>query len=327
MWKLKFSLIIVVLSALCLSACTQARAPVTHYGIKSGAGSAGIHTVQSNDTLYSIAKRYRMPMRDIVIANNLSAPFYLRTGQRLKLPPPREYDIRPGDSLYTVSRLFGVSTSELAQINDLQHPYVIHAGDTLRIPVEIKEETSITVQSDRIKVTPAPKPVTSESLDPAQASSNIPTPGDKPAAPSKTTKSAKSKIPSHTPKRSSSKFLTPVRGHVISSYGPKKGGLHNDGLNFAAPRGAPVKAAENGVVVYVGNDLKGTGNLVLIRHADRWMSAYAHLDKTKIARGQTVGRGDLIGTVGTTGSVTTPQLHFELRRGTKALNPKVYLEK
>ena len=116
-----------------------------------------------------------------------------------------------------------------------------------------------------------------------------------------------------------------MAGRTISGYGPKKDGLHNDGINIAAARGTPVKAAENGVVVYVGNELKGSGNLILVRHADRYMSAYAHLDRFLIKRGQTVQRGQTIGTVGSTGAVSSPQLHFELRRGTKAINPQGYI--
>ena len=112
---------------------------------------------------------------------------------------------------------------------------------------------------------------------------------------------------------------------IVSGYGPKAGGFHNDGINIAAPRGTPVLAADNGVIVYVGNELKGSGNLILVRHADRWMSAYAHLDKTTVARGQVVKRGEKLGTVGSTGSVGSPQLHFEVRRGTQALNPAKYL--
>jgi murein DD-endopeptidase MepM/ murein hydrolase activator NlpD len=136
----------------------------------------------------------------------------------------------------------------------------------------------------------------------------------------------KTPITATVPKRSSSKFLTPVAGKVISSYGPKSDGLHNDGINIKAPEGTPVRAAENGVVVYAGNELEASGNLIIIRHQDRWMTAYAHMSKLLVKRGDTVKRGQSIGTVGSTGSVDSPQLHFEVRRGTEALNPKQYIE-
>ncbi len=110
-------------------------------------------------------------------------------------------------------------------------------------------------------------------------------------------------------------------GPVLSAYGPKPGGLHNDGVNIKAPKGAPVRAAENGVIVYVGSDLKGYGAMVLIRHADKWMTAYAHLGSVMVKKGAVVKLGETIGTVGSTGNVDQPQLHFEIRHGTDALNP------
>lgn len=111
----------------------------------------------------------------------------------------------------------------------------------------------------------------------------------------------------------------------MSGYGPKPGGLHNDGINVAAPRGTPVRAAERGIVAYAGNELRGFGNLLLIRHADGWMTAYAHLDRMLTVRGEVVEPGATIGTVGSTGNVDTPQLHFEIRRGSQALDPMLYL--
>jgi len=120
-------------------------------------------------------------------------------------------------------------------------------------------------------------------------------------------------------------FMRPVSGRVISSFGPKDGGLHNDGINIKAARGTPVRAAENGVVVYAGDDLEGYGNLILVRHQGNKMTAYAHLDKMLAQKGATVQRGESIGTVGSTGAVDTPQLHFEIREGSTPLNPDRYL--
>ena len=121
-------------------------------------------------------------------------------------------------------------------------------------------------------------------------------------------------------------FLWPVKGEVLIEFGPQPAkGQNNDGINIAAAKGAPVHAAENGVVAYVGNELKGFGNLVLVKHADGWMTAYAHADQVAVKRGETVRRGQVIATVGATGSVTAPQLHFEIRRGTEAVNPTALL--
>ena len=177
-----------------------------------------------------------------------------------------------------------------------------------------------------------PPPATSSRLEPKPHGTAIPEPAvvrpksETPAKVQTASAGSRAKIPSQTPARSSSKFLSPVKGEIISSYGPKKGGLHNDGVNIRAARGSAVKAAENGVVVYAGNELKGSGNLILVRHADRWMTAYAHLDGVSVKRGDVLKRGQVIGTVGSTGSVDSPQLHFEVRRGTEALNPKLYID-
>jgi murein DD-endopeptidase MepM/ murein hydrolase activator NlpD len=127
------------------------------------------------------------------------------------------------------------------------------------------------------------------------------------------------------PPRSSQRFLWPVKGQVIVAFGPRNGGLHNDGINIRAARGATVKAAENGVVAYVGNELRGFGNLLLIKHADGWMSAYAHNDAILVKTGDRVRRGQAISQVGSTGNVAQPQLHFELRRGSRAVDPLRYL--
>lgn len=323
------SKLIILGSCIVLAGCFGGHkpAPVTMYGTTAGAGSAGIHTVTSGETLFDISKRYNIVMRDIVVSNNLNAPFTLEVGQRLKLPAPQEYRVRAGDSLSAVARLFSVSQTEVASLNQLSAPYVLRPGTFLKLP-SITQKTSPFTLQEPVAVASAPVgAVEAEVLAPPSAGSPAALPPKKPemqvasAAPT-----PKAKITTPTPARSSSRFLTPVQGRVISGYGSKENGLHNDGINIAAPRGASVAAADNGVVVYAGNELKGSGNLVLIRHADRWMTAYAHMDKITVKRGDVIKRGAQIGTVGTTGSVDTPQLHFEVRRGTEAINPQRYLE-
>lgn len=311
--RLRGFFICLLFISLSLGSCAQDPSPATHHGIHKGAGSIGIHTILEKDTLYSISKHYKLPMRDLIKVNKLAPPYRLNVGQRLKLPPPREYIVQGGDTLHSVSQLFDVSTSEIVRLNNLSDPYKIYDGQALHIPPPIEKPKPIIVANQSNK----------EINPTAQNTENLVSPGHKPS-----TKIQKKpiKLSSQTPARSSNRFLKPVQGKTVSSYGSKSNGLHNDGINIAAARGTAVKAAENGVVVYVGNDLKGTGNLVLIRHADRWMSAYAHLGDTAVERGQVLKRGAKIGTVGSSGSVDSPQLHFELRRGTKALNPKAYME-
>jgi murein DD-endopeptidase MepM/ murein hydrolase activator NlpD len=120
-------------------------------------------------------------------------------------------------------------------------------------------------------------------------------------------------------------FYWPVRGKLLSAYGLASGGTHNDGVNIAAPEGSDVDAAESGIVAYVGDDIRGYGNLVLVKHADGWVTAYAHNEEVLVHKGDHVRRGEPIAKVGATGGVTQPQLHFELRQGTKAIDPLDHL--
>jgi len=298
-----------------LAACSQDPAPVTLHGSSEGAGSAGAHIVLEGDTLYSIAERYNISPQDLSIHNRVKPPFLLYPGARLKLPPPRTYVVRRYDTVYSVSRLTGVSQSQLVRQNRLQPPYQLKIGQVLKLPSLERRVAVSAAPRPRGQVTNAPRPSAKpESAQPVQVArlERKPEP--------------KTPITKKTPKRSSSKFLTPVNGSVVSSYGPKEGGLHNDGIDIAAPRGTPVLAADNGVVVYAGNELKGSGNLILVRHSGGWMTAYAHLDGFSVDRGSVVKRGQVIGAVGSTGGVSSPQLHFEVRRGTEAINPSVYLE-
>jgi murein DD-endopeptidase MepM/ murein hydrolase activator NlpD len=346
------ALAFIVLSA-CLPLGSQKPAPVTYYGADQGAGSAGVHSVLPGDTLYSISKRYGIAMRDIAAANDLHAPFDVETGQRLRLPPPQQYKVKGGDTIASVSKLFGVNSSEIVSLNRLQPPYRVASGQVLRLPTITRNNPAPSMpQYAAVQAPPSvvgevlAPPVSRTPMDrapqvtqPQQGQTRYVFEGQMPPqllpaeAPVYTpppvkvaSAEARAKITAQTPKRSSAKFLRPVRGKVISTYGAKPGGLHNDGINIAAARGTPVQAAENGVVVYAGSDLKGSGNLVLVRHEGRWMTAYAHMDNITIRRGDTIRRGQAIGTVGTSGSVDQPQLHFEVRRGTEAINPQQYLE-
>jgi murein DD-endopeptidase MepM/ murein hydrolase activator NlpD len=120
-------------------------------------------------------------------------------------------------------------------------------------------------------------------------------------------------------------FRWPVRGRIISGFGKKPNGERNDGINLAVPEGTSVKAAEDGTVIYAGNELKSYGNLVLIRHSNGWVSAYAHNSKLEVKRGDQVRRGQVVALSGMSGGVTTPQVHFELRKEATPVDPLQHL--
>jgi murein DD-endopeptidase MepM/ murein hydrolase activator NlpD len=117
------------------------------------------------------------------------------------------------------------------------------------------------------------------------------------------------------------KFIWPVTGQVVSRFGAKSGGLYNDGVNIAAPEGAPIHASMDGQVVYAGNELASYGNLLIIRHKNGLLSAYAHTQEIMVKKGQKVKLGQVVAKVGKTGNVPTPQVHFAIRDGKKPLDP------
>ena len=121
-------------------------------------------------------------------------------------------------------------------------------------------------------------------------------------------------------------FAWPLNGRVISAFGASSGGERNDGINIAAIQGTPIHAAASGTVSYAGDDLKAYGNLLLIKHEDGYVTAYAHADRLIVGKGESVTKGQVIGYAGHTGDVATPQLHFEIRRGTQPLDPSALLE-
>ncbi len=222
----------------------------------------------------------------------------------LAIPDDAAVTVAAGDSLYAIAQRYGLAISALIDANDLEPPYTLRIGQRLQLRM-----TSLyggaAAAPGAYPLPPPSKPaiLTPSALLPASAASPISPP----------------------PPRSKQSFLWPVKGEIVTAFGPLHDGRRNDGINIAAPRGARVAAAENGVVAYIGNELRGYGNLILIRHADGWVTAYAHTEVVLVARGDMVKRGDVIGRVGSTGSVTVPQIHFELRRGVGSVDPIKHL--
>ncbi|WP_165602587.1 murein hydrolase activator EnvC family protein [Candidatus Terasakiella magnetica] len=278
----------------------------------------GTVLVQKGDTVYGISRKHGVSVRSIIDANNLKAPFHLNKGQRLRLPQGPVHVVQRGDTLYSVSRQYRTDVYTLAKNNQLKSPYTLHAGQRLKLPGGAQKKptvrnarTSYTVQrkpttsglSPRVNAQPSYKPTTVAKAKPRISRKSIPKP----------------------PPRSGSRFSWPTQGKVISRFGVKRDGLRNDGINISAKRGSAVMAAENGVVAYSGNELRGFGNMLLIKHSGGWITAYAHNEKILVKRGQKVKRGQTIASVGSSGGVTKPQLHFEIRRGMNPVNPKKYL--
>lgn len=260
-------------------------------GVTAEPGGTGAVVVRRGDSLYKIARRHGVPLRDLITFNGLSPPYEIHPGQRLRLPRAKAHVVRRGDTVGAIARRYGVSVRRLAAANRIEPPYRIYPGQTLRLPgMRAPAEQRV-----------AGRPTSPKSRPPKSVALPPPAP------------------------RAAKRFLWPVDGPVAVRFGVRGKGLRNDGINILARRGTGVRAAENGVVAYSGNAVRGFGNLVLIKHAGGWMSAYAHNDVLLVRTGQRVRRGETISRVGSTGNVAKPQLHFELRRGRRAVDPLRYL--
>jgi murein DD-endopeptidase MepM/ murein hydrolase activator NlpD len=314
-----------------------------------------VYKVFPGDTVYGVAERFGVPVRTLIEDNGLKPPYRLSSGQQLRVPARQEHVVEPGETLFGIARIYGVDQSSVARLNNLSPPYQLRPGTRLNLPGRVEAQaaaaestvpsgttgstTSTGSGSMTVDELPAPTKGTSPPSQASAPQAATPAPAEPGAVtvpPHKPTGSAVTPSPQAAPEnqtavlsepapRTSGRFLWPVKGKLLSSFGPKKGGLHNDGINISAPRGTTIVAVENGVVAYAGNELRGFGNLLLIRHADGWISAYAHNDTLLVKRGDKVTRGQPIARLGSTGSVTSPQLHFELRRGADPVDPLKYL--
>jgi murein DD-endopeptidase MepM/ murein hydrolase activator NlpD len=217
----------------------------------------------------------------------------------------RKHRIVSGDTLSKIARRHGVSVAELAAANKMSRQTKLRVGNQLVVPVRTGGTAS-----------PPPQKLAGIPAAGATNSARKITPAPQKPAESKNNAAA-----------STLSFRWPVRGRIISGFGPKPGGQENAGINVAVPEGTPVKAAEDGVVVYANNELKTYGNLLLIRHANGFVTAYAHLGEILVKRDETVKRGQVVAKSGRTGDVASPQLHFEIRRKSTAVDPMPYLDR
>jgi murein DD-endopeptidase MepM/ murein hydrolase activator NlpD len=227
-----------------------------------------------------------------------------------------------GETLFSLGRKYGVSPYAIADLNGLPHDTSLSVGQSIRLPagtgksivakVPVVEESEQLVSND--------EPVADD--DPSE---NLAL--KKPALDEEVpvVKAVPEQIAEAAPVPTMGGMRWPVKGKIISEYGAKPNGLKNEGINIAVPEGTGIRAAESGVVAYAGNELKGYGNLVLIRHEGGWVTAYAHAKELFVKRGDTVKRGDVIAKAGQTGSVSSPQLHFEVRKGATAMDPLKFL--
>jgi murein DD-endopeptidase MepM/ murein hydrolase activator NlpD/nucleoid-associated protein YgaU len=306
--------------------------------------------VGTNDTMEGLSQRYGVTTAEILKANGYKGPRALQPGQQLIIPPravaaapvaaapkavataapvaaaPSVHVVNRGDTLMSIAHRNHVPVAELAKANAIDANSKLKLGQKITVPGAKSAAAPVAAQPAQVAAAqpgavaaPATKMAT---IEPAKEKARL--------AQATTTPEAAAAV-TETPVKTAEAtgalptFRWPVRGRVVTGYGAKTNGKSNDGINVAVPEGTPVKAAEDGVVAYSGNELKGYGNLVLVRHSNGYVTAYAHASELMVKRGEIIKRGQIIAKSGQSGEVASPQLHFEIRKGSSPVDPLQFL--
>ena len=246
----------------------------------------------------------------------------------------KKIKIVTGDTLDSISKKYKVTKKELIRFNKIKYPYILKPGKFIKIPVskrykikkgdtlyKIAKCSSTNVLEIKNKNTNLneKKLIVGSVINlPYYSKDNCKLKSKKIA---KKNRSIKKSI------KSKEIFIWPVQGSIITYFGKQKGGRKNDGINIISVKGNPVRAAMTGKVIYRGNELLAWGNLIIIKHKNNWTTAYAHLDKLLVKKGEIIKTGDIIASVGATGNVDKSQLHFQVRKNSKPLDPMKFLKK
>jgi len=346
-----------------------------HKTAKGLLGGDGSYVVQKGDSLYGIAKRFRVGQKTLIQRNSLGEGGRIVSGQTLFIPlrnidsglsaaasttvavavpnaaaAARFHTVQRGETAYRIAKKYSIKLDVLATANGLDANYSLRLGQQLTIPGLVNVAT------------PATTVVAPTSTAPSWGSTLPPVPSKRPPAPNHaplrltedpnivnpeplaalgTPRVTQVRVsgprtlnplpavkrdetvllPERVSKVDASKFNWPVRGRLLSTFGPKEGGLVNDGINIAARAGDRVSVSKPGVVIFASSELENYGNLILVKHDSKWVTAYSHLDALSVDVGQKLSAGEAIGRVGTSGNVARPQLHFEVRRDGKPVDP------
>jgi murein DD-endopeptidase MepM/ murein hydrolase activator NlpD len=325
-----------------------AAAPVAHNGTTIIVGTS--------DTLDGLAKRYNVSSAAILQANGYKGPRVLSPGQQLIIPkpaaiaaapspapaasrpvavgatPPSVHVVNRGDTLMSIARRNNVPVGDLARANNLDQTARLSLGMKLTVPASKAAAVAAAPVAQPAAVAAVPAQPVAPVAGPATKMASAGGPPQAARLASATTNVTEEKPAAEPAAAKPSEatgalptFRWPVRGKVITTYGAKTNGKSNDGINLAVPEGTPVKAAEDGVVAYSGNELKGYGNLVLVRHSNGYVTAYAHASELLVKRGDPIKRGQIIAKSGQSGEVGSPQLHFEIRKGSSPVDPLQFL--
>lgn len=275
--------------------------------------------IQQGDNLLRIALNNNSTLREIATINNIKPPYKVYVGQKIKVPVKNNseiknspntkttnkeyYKVQKGDNLYSISRDTGISVGNLISYNNLKKPYNIYVGQKLYLKNR-KNNTNNVVQKqaqENKQVTKLEK-VEQPKTQPSSTSTNT-----------------------QSTQQSSALFAWPARGEIIKKFGKQTNGDYSDAIHIKAPLGTPILSANDGEVAYAGNELKGYGNIIIVKHNNGWLSIYGYCDTMKVKVKDKVSKGQTIGTVGQTGDINEPQLYFSIRKGRVVMDPMKYL--
>jgi murein DD-endopeptidase MepM/ murein hydrolase activator NlpD len=311
-------------------------------------GNGKVVTVQPGESLYSLAIRHGVTVEMIVRANNLSNRYYVKPGTELVIPlagPARYsqgqgdakaqpagctgagcYTVKKGETIATIARAHRVTEAQLLAANNLPDARSLKAGQAITIPGAEAPRQAVASAAPLARAPAnerqelAPAPVEPQPQATMKAPELKPAPEVKMAAAKPAEPQCDAALGNPAP-RMGKNFRKPVEGAIIGPFGPQRDGSVNEGVTYSVPKGTQIKAAENGVVAYVGDELPGFGNLVLIRHAEEYVTAYAHADEILVKKCDVVKRGQVVAKAGATGDASQPQLHFEIRKNAKPVDP------
>ena len=305
------------------------------------------------ETILSLAKRHGVTVEAIARANGLrggpimpgtmlvipAAAAPTQYGQAPSAPRAKVaectgaqcYTVQRGETVGAIARAHGLTEQQLLEANNLPDARSLRAGQSIAIPGQTAPRQAMASATPQNRTAPraghasAPAAPASDSEGTLQEAEQVkPSTEVKMTTTKQTEPTCEAALANPLP-RMGKTFRKPVEGLVIGQFGPQRDGTVNEGLTISVPKGTPIKAAENGVVAYVGDELPGFGNLILIRHAEEYVTAYAHADEIMVKKCDVVKRGQTIATAGVTGDANQPQLHFEIRKNAKPVDPSPLL--
>lgn len=249
----------------------------------------GMILVNKDDTIYSIANKYKVVPKDIIDDNNLVEPYNLKVNQILFLRNKNLYVIRFGDNLEKISLKFAVNKSDIIRINKLSKPYQLKVGNKILIP-QTKDFSVVDLIIDQKIYKSEPKISNKNRIINAKS-------------------------------LNSPKFIWPSKGQIIKNFGVFGKGQHYDGVDIKASNNSPIYSIYEGTVAFTGSEIKKFGNLILIKHKNGWLSAYSNVGKFNVKQGSSIKKGELIAY----SSNDLDYYHFQLRHNRNPVNPIEFL--